>query len=206
MNREIATVTVIVQANWFAFAALALHLYLDAKEMELNRRIIASNRAQAIWWTVETMGEKISHLDCESNKSLDFKDKRNGPILILFHTKYRCEGDCDSDADCQGDLVCYQSDVVESVPGCDGLTEAGIDYCYAPPITATDPTTTTTATETTTSTTAATTTASTTTTIPATTTYTPLSNPGDGGIPESAFPLAACEVRTYENIWRINSK
>ena len=31
-----------------------------------------------------------------------------------------CEGDCDGDSDCEGDLVCFQRDGVEAVPGCDG--------------------------------------------------------------------------------------
>lgn len=31
-----------------------------------------------------------------------------------------CEGDCDSDSDCEGGLTCYQRDANESVPGCSG--------------------------------------------------------------------------------------
>jgi len=41
-----------------------------------------------------------------------------------------CEGDCDSDEDCSGDLVCYQRDAYEQVPGCIGWGSAGTDYCY----------------------------------------------------------------------------
>ena len=31
-----------------------------------------------------------------------------------------CEGDCDSDSDCAGDLICLQRDGFEAVPGCSG--------------------------------------------------------------------------------------
>ena len=42
-----------------------------------------------------------------------------------------CEGDCDSDADCDGDLVCFKRDGGEAVPGCSGGTEAlgPSDFC-----------------------------------------------------------------------------
>lgn len=30
----------------------------------------------------------------------------------------RCEGDCDSDSDCEGDLICYQRGSNDQVPGC----------------------------------------------------------------------------------------
>jgi len=57
-----------------------------------------------------------------------------------------CEGDCDIDRDCEGDLICFQRDGIESVPGClGGEDESGrTDYCIragasivtAPPTTA----------------------------------------------------------------------
>lgn len=42
-----------------------------------------------------------------------------------------CEGDCDNDSDCRGDLVCYQRDAHEAVPGCHGGEQDGsaTDYC-----------------------------------------------------------------------------
>jgi len=39
-----------------------------------------------------------------------------------------CEGDCDSDAGCAGDLVCFLRDDFESVPGCSGNGVAGEQY------------------------------------------------------------------------------
>ena len=45
-----------------------------------------------------------------------------------------CEGDCDFNSDCKGDLICFQRDGVESVPGCDDSQYAtdGYDYCVSP--------------------------------------------------------------------------
>jgi hypothetical protein len=40
-----------------------------------------------------------------------------------------CEGDCDSDSDCAGDLICLQRDGFEAVPGCSG--EGGARDVYA---------------------------------------------------------------------------
>jgi hypothetical protein len=42
-----------------------------------------------------------------------------------------CEGDCDSNEDCQDGLVCYQRSEFEHVPGCSGGFEDGsrTDYC-----------------------------------------------------------------------------
>ena len=45
-----------------------------------------------------------------------------------------CEGDCDSDDDCDSGLICFFNDGAESnVPdGCTGTAEEGVDYCYDP--------------------------------------------------------------------------
>jgi hypothetical protein len=43
----------------------------------------------------------------------------------------KCEGDCDYDSECEGDLRCYQRDAYEPVPGCSGKGSEGSDYCYA---------------------------------------------------------------------------
>ncbi len=46
-----------------------------------------------------------------------------------------CLGDCDVDDDCKGNLVCFQRDKNEAVPGCDGGEDDGTptDYCIADP-------------------------------------------------------------------------
>ena len=45
-----------------------------------------------------------------------------------------CEGECDTNSDCQGDLICYQRDKNDPVPGCSGGTSEGSlsDYCIDP--------------------------------------------------------------------------
>ena len=45
-----------------------------------------------------------------------------------------CEGSCDTDDDCQGDLVCFQrssknGNSTVPVPGCDGVGRKNSDYC-----------------------------------------------------------------------------
>jgi hypothetical protein len=41
-----------------------------------------------------------------------------------------CEGDCDSDADCEGHLVCFQrGGNMAPVPGCLGTGVRSKDYC-----------------------------------------------------------------------------
>mmetsp|Transcript_26813 Transcript_26813/g.58154 ORF Transcript_26813/g.58154 Transcript_26813/m.58154 type:complete len:409 (+) Transcript_26813:97-1323(+) len=40
-----------------------------------------------------------------------------------------CQGDCDDDSDCKGDLVCFERDGYEDVPGCNGRGDKDWDYC-----------------------------------------------------------------------------
>lgn len=42
-----------------------------------------------------------------------------------------CEGDCDKNADCEGDGLCFQRDGFEEVPGCNGHGAMGADYCVS---------------------------------------------------------------------------
>lgn len=43
----------------------------------------------------------------------------------------KCQGDCGSDNDCAGNLICYQASSRGSVPGCAGTSD-GTDYCVDP--------------------------------------------------------------------------
>ena len=43
-----------------------------------------------------------------------------------------CEGDCDTDAECEGSLTCFQRTGSEPVPGCPGQGTASWDYCIDP--------------------------------------------------------------------------
>lgn len=46
----------------------------------------------------------------------------------------QCEGDCDSDSDCAGNLICFEKDLGDSsvVPGCQGQDSTRNDYCIDP--------------------------------------------------------------------------
>jgi hypothetical protein len=44
----------------------------------------------------------------------------------------KCQGDCDSDAECAYGLVCYQREYANAVPGCSGTPSANHDYCIDP--------------------------------------------------------------------------
>jgi hypothetical protein len=50
-----------------------------------------------------------------------------------------CEGDCDVDTECEGDLVCFHrsstEDLARDVPGCEGeyVGANSNDYCYSRP-------------------------------------------------------------------------
>ena len=41
----------------------------------------------------------------------------------------RCQGDCDENVDCAGELVCFQRDAGQAVPGCKGTAVESNDYC-----------------------------------------------------------------------------
>ena len=44
-----------------------------------------------------------------------------------------CQGDCDSDDECEGDLVCFQREAYQAVPGCSGgeSEDKGLDFCVS---------------------------------------------------------------------------
>lgn len=42
-----------------------------------------------------------------------------------------CQGDCDTDGDCQGELRCFKRKGLESVPGCLGHGLSNFDYCMS---------------------------------------------------------------------------
>lgn len=43
----------------------------------------------------------------------------------------KCQGDCDVDADCKGNLICFHRQAYQSIPGCQGgdTNERTTDYC-----------------------------------------------------------------------------
>lgn len=44
----------------------------------------------------------------------------------------QCQGDCDSNRDCAGDLVCFQKSGKKPVPGCSGSDSSRTDFCIDP--------------------------------------------------------------------------
>jgi len=58
------------------------------------------------------------------------RNNERDPVLDL------CEGDCDSDDECIGSLVCFHKDEhYELVPGCHGWGVSGVrNYCIIPPL------------------------------------------------------------------------
>lgn len=40
-----------------------------------------------------------------------------------------CQGDCDDDSECAGNLRCFERSEFEDVPGCTGFGVSGFDYC-----------------------------------------------------------------------------
>lgn len=52
-----------------------------------------------------------------------------------------CQGDCDDDDECIGDLQCFNRDDLEEVAGCIGDGESGRDYCSPPDSEEEEPTT-----------------------------------------------------------------
>jgi len=46
-----------------------------------------------------------------------------------------CEGDCDRNRDCVGDLICYQREEGDPLPGCEGTPSSKTDFCIKPEFT-----------------------------------------------------------------------
>jgi hypothetical protein len=60
----------------------------------------------------------------------------DGPLVYVGNGHVnlgKCEGDCDRDSDCQGDLQCFQRSGTTPVPGCLGDGKDGTAYCYEVP-------------------------------------------------------------------------
>jgi len=80
--------------------------------------------------------EPTSRPTTESSESTEDCECPEGPLSLEWLgwspslPLSECQGDCDSDTDCQGDLRCFQDAVP---PGCTGsLYHSMADYCYDP--------------------------------------------------------------------------
>jgi hypothetical protein len=65
-------------------------------------------------------------------QTIDMVDKGWGSWLIDTYGLAQCEGDCDSDDDCRGQLSCFQNNGGVTPPGCSGSVTWEMDYCYNP--------------------------------------------------------------------------
>jgi len=74
---------------------------------------------------VDTPG--VATCSSQGGHELDSSPGRDGTNLGI------CQGDCDRDEDCSGNLRCFQRRSLEPVPGCTGTGINAVDYCYAPP-------------------------------------------------------------------------
>lgn len=95
---------------------------------------------------IDTSAFKLGEEDPVTGKlignSIDMEFKLCYDVFKLYLTDFGgspsiplglCEGDCDDDNDCRGDLVCYFRDGFLPVPGCIGDGKNDYDYCIEKP-------------------------------------------------------------------------
>jgi len=80
--------------------------------------------------------------DAPSASPTEYPTLEPGPPLFVFDDAIveslyplgQCQGDCDEDEHCEGDLICFRRDGGSNwVPGCSGTTdEGGADICIDP--------------------------------------------------------------------------
>jgi len=51
------------------------------------------------------------------------------PLMLFLLICCKITGDCDDDSECVGDLICYNRQKYDPVPGCSGFGTLGFDYC-----------------------------------------------------------------------------
>jgi len=93
---------------------------------------------QGLSTETETLNQLTRELDTIA-AYLDTPRRLQPDILVLQRNECsidspcgRCEGDCDTNEDCQGDLQCFERTGIEPVPGCEGNGKGGQDYCFDP--------------------------------------------------------------------------
>lgn len=67
-----------------------------------------------------------------SSGNPQLNDKGSNWLPVKSYPLGLCEGDCDGDSDCEGDLVCHQRDGNDAVPSCGGTGTYNNDYCIRP--------------------------------------------------------------------------
>jgi hypothetical protein len=64
--------------------------------------------------------------------SIALKNKGLNPVASWFGNLKECQGDCDNNGHCKGNLKCFQRNGKHPVPGCHGSGNRNWDYCYDP--------------------------------------------------------------------------
>ena len=75
------------------------------------------------WFWYDVLRAEVVHATSSYSQS-----ERLAMSDLVYRPCSACHGDCDSDADCEAGLICFQRDGTEAVPGC---TDPA-DYCYNP--------------------------------------------------------------------------
>jgi len=76
-----------------------------------------------------TMADRPSSRPSAGPYSALLQEVGNNGIPPDIYPLKSCQGDCDNDDECFGNLVCYQRKRFEHVPGCSGQGDEGTDYC-----------------------------------------------------------------------------
>lgn len=112
-------------------------------------KLYYTNQWEAVWANDSSVGGKV-HVPKEAapklvendDSSLKIRTRvlRAGiPALVRpirdcsdSNQCKECEGDCDRDSQCKGNLVCFQKDGYLPVPGCSGHDGSNTDWCVDP--------------------------------------------------------------------------
>ena len=101
----------------------------ELKNGVVNINILADNE------TTSTPTNSPTQFSTDTEeKSLDYVGNNGIPYEVFPLSN--CQGDCDRDSDCAFNLVCFQRDGGETVPGCLGGNDdySKSDYCVRPSV------------------------------------------------------------------------
>ena len=127
------TMPVLFRATFLlAVAVLLCRRAALAQTVLLRRAADATSVAEKQATTTTTDLAQLSSLTFDRRRKLQSVDVvgDNGSPSGAYPLSL-CQGDCDTDDDCQGDLVCFLRDGGDAVPGCSGgeSENAGADVC-----------------------------------------------------------------------------
>ena len=142
-------VTTATMTNLFASREAHMNPFLAARGAHRMAHLVTIVSGRAIWiagqhWrifrsstlqnfhylVVKVIIPLVVRLLYRANSSHHF----HVPLLYFICTMVILLGDCDSNDDCVGDLICFQRNANEPVPGCIGAENDGsrTDYCVSP--------------------------------------------------------------------------